>query len=278
MKRAIADLLFGFAVVFPLILTSLAYGAAVAEPTTEGRLSRLERRVQSLTEILVKLDRVQQEIRQLRGELEVQAHALENLKKRQRDLYLDIDRRLGQETSEAPTDLSDESRIDQSFTGSPETTADSVAPEAPADRASQTPVAPPVAARESFVSEDQAYQKAFDLLKQGRYQESNTAFRSFLQTYPAGRFADNAQYWLGETGYVTRDFGRSLEEFEKVLNQYPDSAKIPGAMLKMGYIYFEQQKWTQARKMLTELREKYPASTEARLAADRLERMRSQGR
>ena len=67
-----------------------------ATRTVESRLELVERRMQALTDILMRLDRIQQEIQQLRGDVELQEHSLESLKKRQRDLYGDIDRRMMQ--------------------------------------------------------------------------------------------------------------------------------------------------------------------------------------
>ena len=136
------------------------------------------------------------------------------------------------------------------------------------------PAAPPV----DSAKQQLAYQAAFDLLKEGRYPESITAFEQFLASYPGGAYADNAQYWLGEARYVTRDFTASARDFQLVLKQYPGSPKVPDAMLKLGYAQYELKQWAAARSVLTELRKKYPNSTAARLAASRLERMSQEGR
>jgi TolA-binding protein len=49
-------------------------------------------------------------------------------------------------------------------------------------------------------------------------------------------------------------------------------------MLKLGYAHYELKDWAKSRQVLTELRQKYPSSTAARLAASRLERMAQEGR
>jgi len=77
---------------------------------------------------------------------------------------------------------------------------------------------------------------------------------------------------------VTRDFSGSARDFQLVLKQYSGSPKVPDAMLKLGYAKYELQEWAAARSVLTELRQKYPSSTAARLAASRLERMAQEGR
>ena len=67
-------------------------------------------------------------------------------------------------------------------------------------------------------------------------------------------------------------------EFQKVLKQYPDSSKIPDAMLKTGYSYYEIKKWDEARKMLNALVKRYPDTTAGQLAKNRLHRMKLEGR
>jgi tol-pal system protein YbgF len=149
------------------------------------------------------------------------------------------------------------------------------------DRTEPEPVAP--YAIQAPVTGDPAqeqaeYQKALSLLKQGNYPDAIAAFGAFLDKYPAGNYADNAQYWLGEASYVMRDFDAALRDFDQVLERHPTSTKVPGAMLKMGYIHYEKGDWAKARKVLGELVAQYPNSTESRLAQNRLERMRKEGR
>ncbi|MEN8166707.1 MAG: tol-pal system protein YbgF [Pseudomonadota bacterium] len=251
-----------------------ALSAAEKSLTMEQRLERLERilRNQSLSDIILQLQQLQQEVQQLRGEVELQNHTLDALNKRQRDLYLDIDQRLsrmqlgpaattGSATSAGPTPPSSE--------------AGSLTPEPqpqPAPVQAAAVSQPPDPKQESA-----AYQKAFNLLKQGRYKESISAFRGFLERYPGGQYEDNAQYWLGEASYVSRDFDTALAEFSKVVEGYPDSSKVPGALLKSGYIQYEKRNWSQARELFKRLQQEHAGGTEARLAVKRLERMDKEG-
>ena len=273
MKNLKAGVLMALVMAYSPILVAQSPAPVIKPQSTQERLERLERRVKSLTEIMLRIDRLQQEMRQLRGEMEVQAHALETLKKRQRDLYLDIDQRLNQQLSSGPTAGPE--------TGSPPAVRPEPGSAAPPAREPAGPSAQPLPSRPApaadSAGEEKAYQKAFNLLKQGRYEESISAFRQFLENYPAGDYADNAQYWLGEASYVSRDFDTALAEFDKVITLHPYSSKVPGAMLKTGFIYYEQQKWSQARKILTDLRGKYPTATESRLAKKRLDKMRAEG-
>jgi tol-pal system protein YbgF len=126
--------------------------------------------------------------------------------------------------------------------------------------------------------ESEAYQAAFNLLQQGRYPESIQAFKEFLVEFSGGDYEDNAQYWLGEASYVSRDYTTALSEFTKVIEGYPDSSKVAGALLKSGYIHYEQRAWDQARTLFERVKQQYPGTAEARLADKRLERMNKEGR
>jgi len=255
--------------------------AAQPGPSLEQRLERLERilRNQSLADIILQLQQLQQEVRQLRGEVELQSHTLDELSKRQRDLYLDIDQRLSNlhEAPAAPASSEWEPAaaavVPDSAAAAP--TGERVVEPAPEATSPEPALAatPPDPKQES-----EAYQAAFNLLKQGRYQDSIRAFRDFLSQYPGGSYEDNAQYWLGEASYVSRDYDTALTEFTKVVERYPDSSKVAGALLKSGYIYYEKKQWQQARELFDRVKSQYPGSTEARLAEKRLERMQKEGR
>ena len=238
-----------------------------AGQTVEQRIDLLERRFRALSDLVLRLDSLQREVQQLRGEVEVQSHALDAMKLHQRELYLDIDSRLTQgATSEAPQG-SDGSAAAHSQ--APD--AESSAPEVPPVTAAPTvdPAVPPLTAAPG---EEEAYQRSFELLTQRRYDEARSAFQGFLKKYPGGLYADNAQYWLGEASYVTREFDTSLEEFNKVLRLYPKSTKVAAAMLKIGYIQYDRQQRDKARETLDRLIQGYPDSSAARLAQEFIRR------
>ena len=82
--------------------------------------------------------------------------------------------------------------------------------------------------------------------------------------------ADNAQYWLGESYYVTRDFQNAAAAFQTLLDRWPDSRKAPDALLKLGYTQAELKHIAQARATLTSVSTRFPGSDAANLAAARL--------
>lgn len=251
-----------------------ATACAAREGSLEYRVERIEALMQSqgLIDLLTQLQQLQREVRQLRGEIETQGYQLQEMQQRQRDLYLDIDRRLqGGQSAGAmspllPTDPTSE------------LPSETAAPEMRQDMSADAP-APPVAVRPqqqanvASPDEQAAYEQALNVLREGRYTDAAQAYREFLASYPNGRYADNAQYWLAETQYVTRQFQAGLAEFGSLVKLYPNSLKVPDALLKMGYIHYEMGDWKAARQQLEMLVRDYPSSTAARLAGERLERM-----
>ncbi len=250
-----------------LVFAALSLGACAALPPDEDpvqlrlidvetRMLRVERLLDSgnLVQLAQDLERAQRENQALRGEVETLIRELEQLQGRQRQQYADLDDRI--------------ERIEQraSQIGASVSTAGaaggSVSPgELPlpdgGDRAN--------------------YQAAFELLREGRYEDSANAFRQFLQSFPDSPLSDNAQYWLAETAYVQRDFEDALGKFERVLEEYPDSRKVPDALLKIGYCNYELRRWSAAREALERVRSEFADTSAARLASQRLQRIADAG-
>jgi tol-pal system protein YbgF len=207
----------------------------------------------TLLDLLRQLEELQTEVRQLRNSVEVQDHELEQLKSRQRALYDDLDERLRDAERRATT---------------------ATAPESPATPAALAAVI--TSSRVTTAPQQQEYDAAFELMKQGLYDRAIKAFRAFLTKYPDSGLADNAQYWVAEGNYVLRNYKLALEEFNKVLN-YPQSPKAPDASLKIGYVYYELGAYDKARKSLIDVKERYPNTSVAKLATTRLDKMKKEG-
>ncbi len=215
-------------------------------------------------EMYRQVEQLKREVQQLRGELEELTFNMDGVKKRQRDIYLDLDRRL-QPLEGAVGEVAKEKGMPTIGSGTTEKVKEKAAEPAVIKQVSVNPAA-----------ERKAYQKSFNTLKEGRYSESVKQFKAFLSDYPAGDYADNATYWLAETYYVTRDFNEAKAEFEKLVVSFPESQKVPDALLKTGYIAYEQENWKTARKKLTEVINRFPKSSAARLAENRLRRMKQE--
>lgn len=248
-------------------------------------MSRMGRLVdnRAMLDMIQQVDEISEEVGLLRGEIEVQGNDINDIKKRQRELYLDIDRRLRDIESGATASSGQTSVPQVSGSASAGTTTSgaqqtpSVEPSSSQATTTTQTTTPPVTPSVTQSEEKAAYQAAFDTLKEGRYKKAKTELKSFLDKFPNSSYAGNAQYWLGEAHYVTRNFEQGIIEFKKVINSYPGSSKMPDAMLKLGYTYYELKQFDQAKVILQELRDRFPQATAARLATKRLDRIRKEG-
>jgi tol-pal system protein YbgF len=220
-----------------------------------ARLTRVERVVNndSLMDMLARLDQLQAELQSIRNDVETLQHETEMAGQRQRELYLDVDGRLQGIEKAALAAGAGAAAV---YEGS------ALAP-------GQLPL-PGGSDREN-------YDAAFELLKEGRYEEAASAFEQFMAVYPESTLMDNAQYWLAETYYVTQDYAAALPAFQKVISNYSGSRKVPDALLKIGYSNHALSNWTAARKALTAVAIDYPETTAARLAGQRLDQMYNEG-
>jgi len=115
------------------------------------------------------------------------------------------------------------------------------------------------------------YRSAVELVKSGKHDEAVSALRAFLKTYPRHDYADNAQYWLGESFYARKDYQQALTEFRATIETYPRGNKVPDALLKVGYCYSALGQKDKARAIMEQVVNLYPKSEPAALAAKRLE-------
>ncbi len=219
-------------------VVELGVGGGAASPSASR---------EALADLLQQLETLQTEMRNLRGQVETQANEIERLKTRQRELLADIDRRVGELERRG---------------GAP----------APSEAAGAA--APP--ASPASAQEQQDYDAAFTLMKQGSYDRAAKSFSDFIVKYPQSALRDNARYWLGEAYYVARNFRKALDEFGKVLSEYPNSAKAPDALLKTGYCHYELGEWAKARETLNQAMSRYPGTPTAKSAEQRLAKMKKE--
>jgi len=247
--------------------------AAELDPEmVEARLLRLERltNAQTLLDQEAQRAQLQRDIQALRGESEVLTHKIELLKKQVQDNYLDVDQRLRQ----TQTQVNNLSTV-----ATPPAPPPSSSPQNTVTLGN-VPTPPPStleAAANPNLSEEQSYQQAFKAVQDGRYEQASTALEQYLQAFPKGSHSDNAQYWLGEAYYAQKKYNPALASFNALLDKYPDSGKRPSALLKMGYVYYELKDKTAARAIWERVRSEYPNTATARLAGERLQKLRSEG-
>jgi tol-pal system protein YbgF len=235
-----------------------------AASDTEQRLQRLERRVSHITDLTLEVEGLKRENRRLQGSVEELQHTIDNLQRKQRELYLDVDDRLNRMLPGAPAAVPTPAMPGADA-------AQSVVPPKPARPVPTTPPVSTVPPGDP-AKEEAAYAAAYDLLRpeQRRYQEAIQAFELFIQQYPNGKFTDNARYWLGEANYVTQNNKAAQVAFLEVLEYHPQSPKVPGALLKIGYIEDAQGDEAAARANFQRVIDDYPTSSAAGMAKKRL--------
>lgn len=216
-------------------------------PTMDERITKLESVLENntLEDFASRIGALQQELQKLQGEAETMNHGIEDLKRKQRELYLDLDRRLRVLETKSSNALG-------------------------ADAGGNGGVAP-------SAEERAAYDTAFATLRDGKYEEAIVGLQDFLKRYPASEFADNAQYWLAEANFVQHRYDVALIEFERVVTKYPDSTKYSDALLKYGLTHYELGAWDKSSQALTDVVKKFPNTTQAQIATQRLEKLKLEG-
>ena len=233
----------------------------------DTRLARIERVMsnQSLLDLSNQGESFRSDLRAMHNDIDQLSNTLEASRKQQRDLYADLDQRLKTLEGRASAGASPAAPAPsggESMAGA--NTAAAAGGAAARDPAAQG-------------SDDKsAYQAAFGLLKQGQYDRAIPAFQKFLSVYGDSSLADNAQYWLGEAYYVNRTFPEALNAFQHMVDRYPQSRKIPDALLKIGYCRYELKQWDSAREVLSKVTTQYADTPSGRLAQQRLDKMTSE--
>jgi tol-pal system protein YbgF len=201
----------------------------------DERVGRIDRVVSnnSLVQLSQQLEAQQQELRQLRGRIEELQNENASLRKEQRDLYGDLDRRVKEMQAIAAA-------------------------------------APPAA---NPADEQGLYDQALEKLRARDYAGAADSLRSLAAAYPNGQLADNTQYWLGEAYYVTKEYEHAAAAFQRVLSAWPNSRKVPDALLKLGYTQLEQGNTSAGRSNLQQVVSRYPGTEAAKLASERLARL-----
>ena len=209
----------------------------------EARLIRIERVLEneSLIALAGDISALRTEVQSLLGEVETLEFQLENQAEGNRSLYLDLNERLNE--------LTDAQVRMQSM--------------------------PSAAGGQPFggATDQQSYDAAFALIEQRNYAASQAAFEQLLATYPSSALRGNAQYWLAETHYAQLEFSTALPEFQRVIDDYPQSAKLPDALLKIGFCNHELRNFDAARQALLQVMRQFPGTSAANLAEARMDRI-----
>lgn len=200
-----------------------------------------------LVELVGRVGALEEENRELRGQVEDARHELSQLSQRLETIGADVDYRLNNSESGAP---SGKPSVEKPMSlmhlelENPEGKGNSSSPE-------------------------KAYEKARDLLEQGDYAAAEHAFASFVKTYPKDEQAGAAQYWLGVTFFAREDYEKAASTFAKGYKNYPKSSKAGDNLLKLSKTLVALDRKADACATLEQLASEYPKSHKEEVASQR---------
>jgi len=125
--------------------------------------------------------------------------------------------------------------------------------------ATPPPPPPPSASADPAV----AFKQARQLLLDGDYGSAETAFASYVATFPDGTRTPEARYWLGETLFVREAYGDAASAYLGALRGWPQTSWAPDGVLKLSRALVALKKPNDACKTLDELARRYPKAPPA---------------
>jgi tol-pal system protein YbgF len=107
------------------------------------------------------------------------------------------------------------------------------------------------------------YKYAFNFLKRRDFEGAEKALKAFVEAYPGNELSGNAQYWLGETYYVRKNYAAAANVFAEGFKRYPKSNKAPDNLLKLGMSLSALERIQDACITFNKLDKEYPNSKAA---------------
>lgn len=117
--------------------------------------------------------------------------------------------------------------------------------------------------------EKNRYARAYNIFRDGYYDDAIAEFQAIINTYPEGEYADNSQYWIGEALLKKGNKQSAMKAFDRVIRVYPRSPKVPDALLKLGMTMYSMGNREKAKEYYDYLIETYPGTPSAVKAYDK---------
>lgn len=234
----------------------------------EDKVDKLEKQLATANrmrgEFQFQITNLQNEIRDLRGINEEQSYQIEQLTKRQRDLFRELDAiKLGETTINTNNDVTTNQRVaDQTREPQPPLTTDTggVTQPLPQENASDEDIR-------------KAYDSIFPLVRNKQFDEAIARYQQFINNYPTSDYVPNARYWLAQIYSVQGNSTEAEREYRIVAEEYPQSSKAADAFLKLGQLYEGIRDYEQAKAMYERILSDYAGTNTARFAQQRLDNL-----
>lgn len=241
------------AVALSLCGSALAQSTVPSYQNADSEARRQAGGNQASAELYFMIERLQQEVRRLQGEVEEQRHKLEQLSRQSRERYIDLDQRL--------LDLSRKQKEAPAATPAPVSSPESSSTEGQPQNTRQY--------RQPTDQELAAYNDILDLIRNDKaYDQAIDRLYSFISDHPEGDLTVNAYYWLGEVYLVKPQLQQAKQAFSIVATRFGDHRKAPDALYKLGVVEARMGDNQGARQTLQSVSSKYPDSNAAQLASE----------
>jgi tol-pal system protein YbgF len=122
-------------------------------------------------------------------------------------------------------------------------------------------------------SADTLYSNGLRDITSGKYDLARQEFQDYLKYYSDTDLASNAQFYLGEIAYSQHNYDQAVQEYDRVLTNYPKSFKLAPAHLKKGMAQLELGQKTAGVRELREVVKRYPGTEEERRARAKLKEL-----
>ena len=211
-----------------------------SQQALEQRILSIENVIKSqgLMDLLSQIDRLNEELNKVKGELEVAQHHIDLSQQRQKDLYADTDGRLR--------------KLEAGNSSATNTATEIKEPQAQVNITNTTPA--------ESSAESKAFEGAQALLQAGKYKDAFDAFDKFLQGYANSKQVPNAQYGLGYAQFSLKNYKAAIATQQKLISQFPDSLKVPDAKFNIANCQIQLSDIEGAKKSLRDLIAQHPTS------------------
>lgn len=230
-------------------------------------------------DLIQKNQQLENQIRELRGKIEEQDHAIDQLNKELTNRYTDLDQRLellnqklepeSNQPEQAPAEnapVDSSTATDQTSTAS---TASKATTNSPAPTTAQNPATPANSSNNTsdpVALEKAAYTIALDAYKKGGAKQAIAPMQNFIKNYPNSIYTGNAYFWLAEFQLAIDppNYNEAKKNYEIVAAKFPNSSKAPRALYQLYSIAKDVNKNTQTANVYkSKLLSTYPKSEEA---------------
>ena len=249
---------------------------AQVQKQLEDRIAALELQLknQGLVELFGQVEQLKSDVARLRGQIEVLNHEQDQLQKRQRDLYIDLDSRLrrleGGPGANVPPAASGAPAPGPVAAAPPAPSPAAAAPPAPGATPGSAAASAGTGAADAAAIEQRAYDVALDQFKAGNYPAAIASFNAFVKNYGKSPLAPSAYYWIGNSQFALKDYRAAIATQRQLVAAFPGNPKVPDALLNIATSQFELGDGAASRRTLEELIAKHPQSEAAVKARQRL--------